>query len=119
LFARQDFKGANFFLLDWLYNVNYPDRIPADIFKYAIIELAGIRAEPQFAIKFYDRYCRYDYPKDIELDALMLSLLKITLPAGEVEEVMTTFEKDWAKDLECFEGFVQTTASMYLEDMSL
>jgi hypothetical protein len=35
--------------------MEFPERIPAEVFKNAIIELAGINAAPQYAIKFYDK----------------------------------------------------------------
>jgi hypothetical protein len=105
-------------LLDWLGSLETPEKIPADVFKDAIIKFSGITAEPQYALKFHARYTRYNYTRDIELDSIMFKLRRQYKPAIESETLTEQFEELWGGELGLFEEFISTTKQMYLEELS-
>lgn len=113
LLDRKEFDEAGSFLSQWLANLD-GEEIPAEVFKYAILEFVE---RPRLAMKFHDRYLRLKYPRDIELDAKMLQVTEKTLTRTETVENAGRFEKSWSQELKDFEEFLNNGRGMYFDDL--
>jgi len=117
--ARKDLRSANFFMLNWINSNCRQRRVPADILKFLIMNLAEINGKPTWAFKFYSVWRTKKYPPDVELDSRILQLYHDHNVFGEKKFAGTQmrYTNAWKDDIEMYHNFVEDSSGMYDDDL--